>query len=98
MRIEIDWNSFHSRYFMDNMIYVKEHENSFEFYTADGVFEIHCVKMKSENDEENIIFVERYMTDKKNMIKVLNFGDILIEIDEPEEEEKEFSEVIENDI
>ena len=75
MIITIDWEVFHSRYYLDNMIYVKENDTNFEFITnIDGLI-IKTVKDKHFNDEENIIFIKRYLTDKKNLVKVISFGE-----------------------
>lgn len=73
MKIKIDWETFHSRFYNQNTVFVKEHDTYFEFYTFEGIFSIYTTKDKSENAEENIIFIERYMTDKKNLCKVLSF-------------------------
>ncbi len=90
MRVEIDWEVFHLRFFNDNTVFVKEHPLFFEFVTYEGIILIHSIKEKSENNEENIIFIERYMTDKKNLVKVLEFegyeNEELEELEKPEEE------------
>lgn len=98
MKIEVDWETFHSRFYMEGMIYVREHVDAFEFYTCEGVMKIHCMKMKSGKDEENIMFVERYLTDKKNIIKVLEFEgyeELVPEEPEPMVEEPDFETKIE---
>jgi len=74
MIVNFEWEDFHLRFFLENMIFVKEHSDSFEFITHNnGPIVLRCVKYKHENDEENIVFIERYLTDKKNLVKVLNF-------------------------
>lgn len=73
MRVDVNWEIFHAVFFNNGTVFVKEHEYSYEFYCADGVVMIHCIKKKSKNAEDNIMFVERYMTNKKNLINVLSF-------------------------
>ncbi|MBT3582787.1 hypothetical protein HN510_03130 [Candidatus Woesearchaeota archaeon] len=94
MIINVDWETFHSRYFLEGTVFVQEHSSYFEFLRCDGVLIIRSVYEKHEDSEQNIAFIERYMTDKKNIVKVLNFDNE--EAPEPiVEEEKEFKEVIE---
>jgi len=82
MIVNISWEDFHSRYYLDNIVYVKEHTNSFEFIVSMHNLIIRAVKEK-QNNEEDIVFIERYMTDKKNIVKVLDF-DGYVELEEPE--------------
>lgn len=72
MIINIGWEDFHTRFFLDNMIFVKEHPESFEFITSSNSLVLRCIRIK-DNSEEDIIFIKRYLTDKKNLVKVLDF-------------------------
>jgi len=101
MIIDIEWETFHLKFFNQNTIFVKEHESFFEFITYEGIVLIRSVWKKSENSEENIFFIEKYMSDNKLITKVLKFGEYEREeeeLEEVEEQEKEFIQKIENDI
>lgn len=71
----IEWDIFHTRYLNSNTIFVKEYDDKWCFYTYDGYSQIKSVKEKSVNTEENISFVDRYMTDKKNFVKIIEIVD-----------------------
>jgi len=97
MIININWETFHLKYYKINTVFVKEHSNYFEFFTQDGVFEIRSVYEKSENQEENVMFIERYMTDKDNLIKVETFETEKTDenVETEKEVEEDFAQIIE---
>jgi len=72
MIVAIDWQTFHVRYFNTETIYVKETDTHWILYTTDGHFNIKCEVIKSDNQEENIMFVERYFADRQNLIKAVD--------------------------
>ena len=73
MIINVDWDNFQARFMLEFNIYVVEHEHSYEFITYDGILIIRCFKLKGDNQEENMIFIERELTNKKNLMKVSSF-------------------------
>ena len=96
MIIKLDWELFKLKYFLENNIFVKEFEDKWVMLTQEGTIKIVCEKMKSKNDEENIIFVDKYLSDKylsdkNNIIKVMNIeGFENKETEETEETNEEF--------
>jgi len=88
--IIIDWNTFHTKFLNRSTIYVKETELAYEFYTQDTPMIIKSVVEKGR-PEENILFIERYLSGPSNIIKVMEIiGD---DTDEEEIEEQESLEV-----
>ena len=71
----IDWETFHAKYLNQETIYMKEDENYWWFYTQDKHFYIKCVVPKSENQEENIMLIERYFQGRTNVIKCIEIDD-----------------------
>ena len=69
-------------------IYVTEDEYSWKLYTSHDLYKIKCVVNKSENQEENMMFVERYFNPYPNIIKVVSMGDDEVVIYEDEIEDK----------
>jgi hypothetical protein len=99
MNVVLTWDDFHLKFFLENIIFVKEYEDRFEFCAYEGPIIVKSTKMKSDNEEENIIFIDRYLTDKQNLIKVLSFEDIEdSEKIEEDDEEEEFETKIEEEI
>ena len=92
MIITLDWTTFHSKFFMTNNIYIKENEDFYEFYTYDGVLIIYSKYKKSTNNEENIIFIERFLTNQDNLIRFIDIQNSI------EREEDTFIINLENDL
>lgn len=69
MRIELDWDTFHQRYLLENRIFVLEKDDSWVMYTNDQSFIIRCVVEKWADSTENVMFVARYL-DGRNICKV----------------------------
>ena len=89
MIINVEWEEFHLRFYLGGTIFIKEHTAYFEFITHEGVATIRSVYLKSVDNEKNIMFIDRYITNKKNIVKVLNFGDYEEEPPMKEEENSE---------
>jgi len=73
MLINVDWEDFHLRFYLGETIFVKEHKTFYEFITHQGHATIRSVYKKSKSDEKNIMFIEKYVANKVNIVKVLNF-------------------------
>ena len=88
MIVIINWNIFHLKFFNQNAIYVQENENDWTLYTQDSFIIVKCIVKKSENSEENIMFVQRYLDSSQNIIKVedINEGIEIINKIEPSEQ------------
>ncbi len=83
MIIELDFEVFHLKYFNQNTIFVKELEDGWDMYTYEGIVIIHTKKFKSIDTEENIMFVDRYLSSvNANILKV---NDIVIDSKKEEE-------------
>ena len=59
MIVNLNWCDFHTRYFLDSTIFVKEFTTHFEFVTSHNNLIIRAIKEK-ENNEEDIIFVDSF--------------------------------------
>jgi len=103
-KIILDWQTFQTGFMTDRNIYVKETETSWIMYTYDGPFKIICEKIKSSDDEKNMMFIEKYFTDRKNIIKIISYENEIIysvnmtmnkELEEPKEPEEDFVEKVE---
>jgi len=98
MKIKINWELFKMRYMLENNIYVKEQSDKWVMVTYDGPLIIMTEKEKALDDEENIMFVDKYFSDKKNIVKTISID----EIDEPKDpmptDDEEFEVKLENDI
>ena len=69
MIVTINWSVFHSVYYNQGVIYCKEYDSFYEFWTSAGMFFIRSVVEKVEDQSENIMFVERYISGRDNLIK-----------------------------
>jgi hypothetical protein len=98
MMIEIDWTVFHSQYLNRKTIYVKEHEDSWDFYTADEPFTIFCHVKKKENQEENFLFIERYLSGQSHIVPVIDVHGYEKKKEEPEEIVEEYVEETEDEL
>ena len=76
MIIVIDWNTFQLRYLLKNNIYCLEDEKNWNFYTYEETACLKCVVKKSDNLEQNMMFVTRHLADRPNVIKVLAIEDL----------------------
>jgi hypothetical protein len=64
-------------------VYVRETFSTYEFYAQDGVIVIKSVYEKSPEIEDNIIFVERYMNGRDNIIKIREIVDEKVDVEDP---------------
>ena len=71
MIVTVDWQTFQQQ-FLSQIVYVKENETDWEFWTTSGLFNIKCNVEKMEDDIENIMFVDRFLNEHKNIIKVIS--------------------------
>lgn len=96
MIVTVNWEAFHMLYFNQNTIYVLETDELYHFWTHQGIFFVKSTYMKKEDQEENMMFVERYLTGRSNIIKAINIQpkeDIApISPDSPSDEQEEFPE------
>jgi len=97
---EIDWTTFHMQYLNKSTIYVKEYDSHWDFYTSDHNFTIYCRVMKKEDQAENFLFIERYLSGQSHIVKVeeiYGYEEIMQE-KAPEEEIDPFEERLEEDL
>lgn len=71
----VDWPTFHTKYLNKDSVFVKEYEEYWEFYTCDKIYKIKCVLEKSEDQEQNLIIIERYLSGRTNIVKVLDIAE-----------------------
>lgn len=76
MIMNIDWTTFHRKYLDKEVVYVYEAETTYDFYTANNVFIIKSSVDKEDNPEKNLIFIERVINGRLNIVKVLNVESI----------------------
>lgn len=84
MIIVLNWQTFHSRYYNNSRIYVKESDEYWEFYTQDGVIIIKSVVEKDEDEQKNIAFVERFLQGREDVLRAMEVFDT---VEDSEEEE-----------
>lgn len=75
MIVTIDWNSFQIKYLKVSTVFVEENEMNWTLYTTDGKFVVKTVYDKSEEDAQNIMFVEKFLTHNDSVVKVLGIVD-----------------------
>lgn len=89
MIITVDWTTFHMMYYNQNTIYCKETDDAFEFWTSQDMFFVKSVVAKKEDQAENMIFIERYLTGVSNVIKVKDITEgNMVTIPEPSESDE----------
>jgi len=71
MIITVDWQTFQQQ-FLQQIVFVKEEEDCWDFWTTAGLFNVTCSVEKMEDDIENIMFVDRFLNEHKNIIKVID--------------------------
>jgi len=71
MIVEVNFQTFQSL-FMKNLIFVKETEDSWELWTDTGLYNIVCSVEKGEDQVENIMFVDRFLNEHKNIVKAID--------------------------
>ena len=71
MIVTIGWQLFVQRFMKQYAVYVLEDDISWSLYTQDNNILIKCVIKKSENMEENMMFVDRYLANRGEIYKVL---------------------------
>lgn len=77
MIIEINWMDFHSHFLKTSeMVFVKEDDMSWKFYTVTGAMVVKVVVYKPEQAEQRMAFVDRYMNNP-NIIKAINANEEL---------------------
>ena len=74
MILTLDWPVFHQRFLKDGITYVEENESYWAFYAADAPFIIRSIVDKKEDQAENMMFIERYLSGN-NIIKVRQMND-----------------------
>lgn len=72
MIILISWGAFQSKFLMMNSVFVKETDSTYEFYSSEDAITVKAVVDKSEEEEQNMAFIERYLTHKDNIIRALD--------------------------
>lgn len=70
MIVEVNFQVFQAM-FLSNLVYVKEKDDAWELWTSQDLFHIRCTVEKSEDQEKNMMFVDRYLAEKKNIIRVI---------------------------
>ena len=65
----ISWLRFQQLFIKTERIYVIENPDSWVLDVADGLIIIRCIVPKSEADEQNMAFVDRYLNNP-NIVKV----------------------------
>lgn len=82
----VDWTNFKTRSPAGN-IYVFETETQWDFYSViQGSEVMKCSVAKSEKPEENMMFVERNISSKPNIIRCLKVIDSSMEKEIPVEQ------------
>ena len=71
MIVLVEWRTFHAMFLNTNNVYIKETDEAFEIWTHDGPFKIKSVVEKKDEQEENFMFIERYLTGRTNVIRVM---------------------------
>jgi len=71
MIVTIDWQTFQQQ-FLQQTVFVKEEEDRWDFWTTSGLYNVKCSVEKMEDDIENIMFVDRFLNEHKNIIKVID--------------------------
>ena len=71
MIVVIDWQTFQLQ-FMQQIVFVKEEDYCWDFWTTSGLYNVTCKVEKMEDDIENIMFVDRFLNEHKNVIKVID--------------------------
>ena len=89
MEINVEWDTFHQKYLNQDTVFILETEETWEFYTADKIFIVKCIVEKQVNQEENIMFVERYLSGHANFLKMIMPKEVEEEDDTEEELEPE---------
>lgn len=90
--IEVDWTIFQTKYLPKKEVFVVEYDDRWELFTAHEIWKIKTVVEKYADQSENIMFLERYLHNRPNIIKVLSIGEDTFEqfpeeiFEEPEEE------------
>lgn len=70
----VDWITFQTRTIEFN-IYVDEKKDRWDLYAPMQTREVlKCSVLKSDEEVENKVFVERYLANRENVIKVLSVG------------------------
>ena len=75
MIMKVSWKSFQLYFLNTERIYIIEKDSEWEFYTSNGPFVVKCVVEKSSNQEENMIFIERFLSGRSNIILAEEVGD-----------------------
>jgi len=81
--ITLAWDLFNEKYMNTSRIFVLETDSAWELFTYEGIFKITTTVEKREDQTENMMFVERYFSNKPNVMKVLEIDDFE-EIDQTE--------------
>ncbi len=73
----IDWETFHSRFYVNaTTIYVNETEETWDFYTEDGIHTIKCSVTKPLRPEEQALWKSRWVgSQQTNIISVMDVQD-----------------------
>ena len=82
--IVVNFQTFQAMY-MNQKVFVKETDDSWEMWTSENLFHIKCVVEKEADQEKNVMFVDRYFADRQNIVKAV---DIFQEDKEKEDEEQ----------
>ena len=66
----VNWDNFQNKLVASN-VYVLEHDDSWEMYAVMSTAEVlKCVVQKSSSGEQNMMFVDKYLADKRNIFKI----------------------------
>ena len=80
MIVEINFQTFQSL-FMKNLIFVKETEDSWELWTDTGLYNIVCNVEKNLDQVENIMFVDRFLNEHKNIVRAIDIKQEIKEVE-----------------
>ena len=70
MKVIVDWETYQTHFLGKGRHFVVEEDDSWVFHTDDGQFIIKCTVEKYADQTENVMFVERYLSNNPGIIKV----------------------------
>ena len=98
----VSWAAFQARTAGANVYVVEEDDRWNLFAVMSSAEVLKCVMLKSENAERNIMFVDKHLMDKRNVIKIIGVEEggftLRLESDRKEAEEGSMPEPIPIDV
>lgn len=86
--ITVNWATFQLHFLNVNRIYIVEDEKAWKLYTTDNSLIVKCIVDKSANQEENMIFIERYFSGRNSMVMAESIDEDSYEDEDIEEKHK----------